>query len=678
NIPAGFFEFHLQELDSTKNVEYDDATWKLYFYGDTNTREFTSARSINVENEQLLLDVGLSITIKQIDETRSFMGYNGSTTGNSCTDEDPLYVNDFLDAWIDFEDQNQPWLTGVVDEEGASSRNWIRAGTTTDPNNPEVNDMLIDCFDGNNTVDRFIDPEGIYESVLGGTWAPFRLGSAGIHGPVPGGVRVGAGGDVTVLNYTSMQESNSLRYLNNVDVVFTSDKSKWTRCPVVEMQADFRLAEGNVQKGALRFSPSVDKEGIPFDTTGLGISKDSLHLIPSSTDPNAANYIGGYGMGWFPGYAIDVETGERLNMAFGEDSWMQGQNGRDMIWNPTDQIVEGPFNNTRLGGKHYIFIFRNNNVEDFPNTNDSEFEPLGPTELAQQGTHVSSAFRRMPMYDNGAFAFEKLQSPKIDIDNDPLTVTNRVREWQGPMSDVYRAATWVTLPLLAEGFTLNTVAEGIIPNEAKVGLRVSTPYRGYGAGPFSSVGESLQSEKWYYVDKGPIQYGNHVYQRGEYFWTPEVGTFSDASGNDDKIIDDEDNVELTINGGRPTYFFNTHDISTIKNDANTAVDALDLIGVVPNPYYAYSQYEESKLDNRIKIINLPKQAEINIYTTAGVLIRTITKDDPTITSVDWDLKNTANISIASGLYLIHVKVPDVGERVLKWYGMMRPLDLDNF
>ena len=36
----------------------------------------------------------------------------------------------------------------------------------------------------------------------------------------------------------------------------------------------------------------------------------------------------GTGMGWFPGYAIDIETGERLNIIFSEDSWLAGENGR--------------------------------------------------------------------------------------------------------------------------------------------------------------------------------------------------------------------------------------------------------------------------------------------------------------------------------------------------------------
>ena len=103
-----------------------------------------------------------------------------------------------------------------------------------------------------------------------------------------------------------------------------------------------------------------------------------------------------------------------------------------------------------------------------------------------------------------------------------------------------------------------------------------------------------------------------------------------------------------------------------------------MINVVPNPYYAYSAYEQNQLDNRIKITNLPQTCEIKIYTVGGQLIKTIRKDDPTITSVDWGLKNEFNIPIASGLYIIHVDVPGVGERVLKWLGVMRPIDLDTF
>ena len=44
----------------------------------------------------------------------------------------------------------------------------------------------------------------------------------------------------------------------------------------------------------------------------------------------------------FPGYAIDLETGERLNIIFSEDSWLTSENGNDMM-NPTSNIVTSEF-----------------------------------------------------------------------------------------------------------------------------------------------------------------------------------------------------------------------------------------------------------------------------------------------------------------------------------------------
>ena len=145
-----------------------------------------------------------------------------------------------------------------------------------------------------------------------------------------------------------------------------------------------------------------------------------------------------------------------------------------------------------------------------------------------------------------------------------------------------------------------------------------------------------------------------------------------------KPFDKYSTSSLPINNDNPAYGFSTNELAPFYNNAQAADSALSLINVVPNPYYAYSSYEENQLDNRIKITNLPALCDINIYTVGGQLIKTINKDDPTITSVDWSLKNEFNIPIASGLYIIHVSVPGVGERVLKWLGVMRPIDLDTF
>jgi hypothetical protein len=63
-------------------------------------------------------------------------------------------------------------------------------------------------------------------------------------------------------------------------------------------------------------------------------------------------------------------------------------------------------------------------------------------------------------------------------------------------------------------------------------------------------------------------------------------------------------------------------------------------------------------------INLPRASTAGLNTDAK-------------TSVDWDLKNFAGIPIAGGVYLIHVKAEGLGERTIKWFGILRPVDLNS-
>jgi len=122
------------------------------------------------------------------------------------------------------------------------------------------------------------------------------------------------------------------------------------------------------------------------------------------------------------------------------------------------------------------------------------------------------------------------------------------------------------------------------------------------------------------------------------------------------------------------------DAEDIESLRNTIFNFFNDDASIPEsgtPYYGYSEYEASQLDNRIKITNLPKDVKIRIYTVSGTLIRTIKKSD-NLTSSDWDLKNDHGIPVASGLYIIHVDAEGVGEKILKWFGVLRPIDLDTF
>jgi hypothetical protein len=310
---------------------------------------------------------------------------------------------------------------------------------------------------------------------------------------------------------------------------------------VLEAQSQSGLSQGNVQHLHLRNAPSVDKNGNP-DGTGTG-------------------------MGWFPGYAINVETGERLNIAFAEDSWLAGENGRDMLWNPTSNAYAGVNNEVRMGGKHYIYVFAKRPAQ------------------SQVGA--------MPAYDGCS------------------TISNYLRTGsQIVKSQAFGSCVWAGIPMLAPG-------QSLLSTEAKVSLRVSRRYR----------------------------------------------SFTTAS---------------TTNNGLPMYEFDMTGLETIKGDAQLLKDSvLSMINVVPNPYYANSEYETSKLDNRIKITNLPEECTISIYNVNGTLMRRFNKADPK-TSLDWDLKNFADIPVAGGVYLIHVEVPEIGERTLKWFGVIKPTDLNGF
>lgn len=617
NIKGG--EYTLQFQDSTPR-DLTDATYIIY--GDELEDTVRFDKTIEVGTENILLDLGISVSVEQAN-------YPGlPETENSG----------FLEASIEFEDGNE-WLTGVLDGDGFTAVNWILAGKTATEDDPAtpVDEGDFNDWDWyfSNGVDKNkeIDPDANFEGVLDGIWAPFRLAADHQYGPVPtiGWGQPSASSRSNLFNNLEIrtnEDLNQLRFLHSVDIVFTDDKSKWSRVPVIEM-ADTNSV-GGVRRGRLRQSPSVDKNG-NFAPVGAA----------GNNDPESAAFISGTGMGWFPGYAVDVETGERLNMAFGESSYLANENGRDMIWNPTQNAFEGPFNDVRLGGHHYIIVFRNNIAEEEFYTNSQSLAYNNPA-------------NRMPAYDHGEFAVTELQKNTTQS-----------------LSNVYRAGMWTSLPLIAPEAELKSIEDGLIPTETIVRIRVTVPFQTYGAGEFTSRTESLTPGATYYVDKGPISHADETYVRGENFVAQNTTFAATGTDLDDLIIETE-------NGGLPMFNFSLDGLEPITNDASTAERALDLIKVVPNPYYAYSQYEQDKLDNRIRITNLPQTCTINIYTVNGTLVRSFSKDDASTTFIDWDLKNTYRTPIASGIYLIHVEVPGVGERILKWFGMLRPIDLDAF
>jgi hypothetical protein len=420
------------------------------------------------------------------------------------------------------------------------------------------------------------DPLQFYEKLIYGTWAPYCMTAANDQ------IDIGPA-------YNTISKSTSvLGGLASVDVVITADRSHWTRCPVVEMSPDPLLAEGGALQYNIRKSPSIDKDGNFAEAGAI-----------ASDNPEDAAYINATGMGWFPGYAINIETGERLNVMYSENSWMADDNGRDMQWNPSSRPFDDQFNMV-FGGMHYLYIMKHVDLK--------------------YGVKVY----QFPAYDAGKMIRDTLTGTL------PANLN---------LTALYSSSMYVNIPLALSDTVW--LPEG---NDATIKIRVGKPYERY----FSTALDSLS-------DKNQ-------------------------------------------NNFNPMYTFTTVGFEPIAYSDQKNQSDLDLINIVPNPYYAYADgpgYERNQLDNRVKITNLPERCVVTIYNISGTLIRQYDVDKvgisnprastngvitETMTSIDWDLKNFAGIPIAGGLYLIHVKETGgrYGERVIKWFGAMRPIDLNTF
>ena len=572
NVKKG--TYYLQFLDSTTAPvgvnPLNDAYWRVISGADTTYSE----RNIAALNEQVFANLGFSVAIRQTNSP----GVETSVGQN----------NGFISASISYADPSRKWLSGVFDKDDETMLNWIRSGVQDfDIDGPPK--IFSDYNDYFSTTAGAPDPEQKYENILAGTWAPYRLVNSVMSDktnpsypltvpsggpaynppyfelnattttlPLAEGLCIVdrfsfAGGTKTRVISTHFTNKNTLKDIQSVDIVFTNDQSKWTRCVVFETGDNQALTEGNAYIFAKRAHLNVDKNG--------------------NSDGTVNSLGSGNGMGWFPGYAINIETGERVNMAFGENSARADQNGSDMKWNPTAlqfDFTNFPVIDTALAGRHYVYVF--NTRYDNCKTLDS----------------LLSLSRTSP-------------TPIV-----PNTVRNTV-------DYIGTTAMWAGYPVVADG-------QSLLSNEARIKLRVTTPYK-----TFTTANTA-----------NPTSFGNSQ---------------------------------------RPMYMFSMDAFAVETGVASAAKEVLDMIKAVPNPYYAYSEYENDQFDNRIKITNLPEECTISIYNVSGTLMRRYVKATSK-TSLDWDLKNSAGIPVAGGVYLIHVEIPDVGETVIKWFGVARPTDLN--
>ena len=554
-------------------------------------------------DEKMFIDRGISITIEQPYKIGpSSVGYlfDNQATGDPwyATYEALAKNSGMITSSLSFQDSTNKWLDGIRDKDlPGTELDWIRSGSYYDYENTANSDYNM------NAKMVSYDPDEAFEKIANGTWAPLTLCAQQKNSvyPVP---------------VAAARSDKYFAKTNSVDIVLTADRSKWTRCPVVELCGDEKLSQGGVKQFSMRKAASIDKDGNPYIDPATGEpfcdwanDTAAMHISDNPEDPN---YISPQGMGWFPGYVIDIESGARLNIVYGEDSYLEDLNGRDMMFNPPallkNTVDEVYGENSQyydpaifrqvdrepvFGGKHYVYIIGMDKPTDIPSSS-----PLPATQFYA------------PAYDAGQYFFNMLY---VFQNNSNYEKTlNRF---------LWRQVMYIGMPMGVEG--TQWLPEG---NDAKIRIRVAKPY-----------------------DMG---YSN--------------------------VALDSVYPELDINNQYPKYSFVIDGLDPIMNDPAKTESDLDLINIVPNPYYAFSQYENNALNNRVKITNLPNNCTVTIYNLSGTKIRQFKKDNE-LPSIEWDLTNFANTPVASGFYLIHVKDNvSGGERTIKFFGAMRLIDLNTF
>ncbi|MBL7797449.1 MAG: hypothetical protein JNJ90_13220, partial [Saprospiraceae bacterium] len=430
-VKDGEYELRFVETNTGDATLDKDARWELRKLPDGAV--IASDRTIADLNEQIIAEYGFSVTIASAPLAGSYKWAQNEATAKSYVN--PGLQNGALGAALTYADSSKAWLSGIQDQEATVAGgifNYIKTGKFE-------RDVDYDPIQALSTMGPgLFVPYALCDWVVDSTrfatpaWTPQQLT---LSESVMGGSLEPTPANSTTSRYYK------LATLPNVDIVLTSDTSRWSRCLVVETASKYYTSSDFPKDTALRTESPANKQRVSFDTRyALSVGKrdndgDGKPDPDGALDQNGAPLRG---MGWFPGYAIDVETGQRLNIFFGENSCYSSAvdpayTGRDMIWNPTSQFVtDGPleeYYDLVLGGQHWVYV-----------TNT----PYDACEAMRRRLH--------PEYSLSPQLSDVFKVPQM------------------------RSIAWAGMLMLAQDAQLLPLNQGLIPTETVYKLRVTRPF----------------------------------------------------------------------------------------------------------------------------------------------------------------------------------------------------------
>ncbi len=397
NQPVGA-PYSVMGLPQGTVIEQEMAEWILYHEGSEVYKSTYIQRTDSLGNvtyrpeplsgvERVVAGHGLAIGVK-----------TPLAAGLTTSGYDPIIA-----ARIQYADPMAQWFGGFADVDRDHVADWILSGIDTfDRGKQHLTARLASIY----------DPEQNFEQLFNGSFAPFCLARKFIVDDnlarIAPGVDIDPGPQLSTIK---PQDMVNLNELPDVDIVITRDPSKWSHCVVVET--------------------------CPSPSAGAGshllTAKWRAGLTESLSSMAAAPSIANQGWSMFPGYAIDVNTGQRLNIFFGENSWDRLNNGDDLLFNPTDMFGN---DGTSAGGRHYVYVSK------------TPYDGCAAIhEILAQGTLPGTGSQLI-----------------MDINNPVASNIGRV----------YQDVAWVGVPMSQPGFHWKSYDQ--IPSDVRLSLRVNHPF----------------------------------------------------------------------------------------------------------------------------------------------------------------------------------------------------------
>ena len=570
----------------------ESGTWRMVSStGDT----IIQGQSYSELNEQVIGNLGVSIFLGQVEEP-----------GVTLDDE-----NGCIGYEVAVLEDGPEWFGAVQNK-------------TRVPTAPELfNFMQTEDSEADFSVVYERDPNRGLTNCFDGEWIPMGLATYRSQLADPDRPQFGFITPTSISDGSRLLSEFDLEKLNNVDIVFTDDKSKWSRCIVVETANNsFNEiagigAVGDALQLQLRESPSV----------GLQFFDDGTAKPDNEIDDEGRDVIG---KGWFPGYAIDTETGARLNIFFGENSAIKYPTtaidtllspylnysdnadvapvltGADMMFNPTSDLFLQPLPGVPppypiwyavAGGNHFVYVTR---------------EP----------------------YD------------ECDRMYDLLRGNNQAR--RRAMNNVTYAS------LMLPRVPLKSYSEGLIPTETIVKLRVTNPYQ---------VAEPVDDGR----DADDLDDDRYVeFPTGENNGYPEYElTLAGVTAEDVPVTLGDSILSFVNVVPNPYYGFSSYEINEFSNIIRiTNLPAQANITIYSLDGKFIREYRRNESTERPPVTN-PEDPRTG---NRAIEFRQV------FPSLDWDLKNAQGIPVSSGVYLIHVDAFELGERTLKAFILQREFD----